>query len=629
MVKVLESIEKYILYIIIFLVPISVLGVFANPFEVPKLAVLTFGVILLLLAFSLRALFKGNTESPVSNFDLPVILLALVYLAAGILRTSNKMEAFFVPGVASVVISGALIYFFLNRVDGLKKIATSILTVSGAILSLVSLLAYSGILAKASFLPNYARSLYFNLAGGYLPELLTLSVILPLTIGLTLREKENVKRIFYAVCALVIVGGIALSLYNVLPGKPGNPTLPPYQTSWAVTVDTLKSSPLLGVGPGNYLTAFNRLRPLSFNQTDLWPIRFSTASSFVLTLITETGLLGMVAFGLLFWQAVKAFQKRGNLFSLVSLALSFASLFLLPGTTVIVFLFFVLLALNANESERKLNLTLGALPILIAGITLSYFIGRAFYGEFQYKSALDALVANDGRTTYETLRSAINTNPYVDRYHASYAQVTIALARGLAQKQELTEDDKNTIAQLIQQAIREAKATAALNQARSANWEILARTYQSIMPFAKGADQFAIQTFTQAVALDPFNPNLRIALGGVYFALGNYDEAIKAFGSAVTVKNDLANAHYNLSAAYREKGEITKAIDEMNIVLGLVEKDSPDFELATTELDALKKRLPSTDEATSNLTPPLPAEEQVITPPLELPEEANPPATNQ
>ena len=99
----------------------------------------------------------------------------------------------------------------------------------------------------------------------------------------------------------------------------------------------------------------------------------------------------------------------------------------------------------------------------------------------------------------------------------------------------------------------------------------------------------------------------------------------KMFSTAVTVKNDLLNAHYNLSAAYHEKGEVQKAIDEMNIVLSLVEKDSPDFELATGELGALKKRLPSTEEGTNNLVPPLPAGEPVITPPLELPEDSSPP----
>ncbi|MBI4157436.1 tetratricopeptide repeat protein, partial [Candidatus Woesebacteria bacterium] len=545
MARLLDNLEKYLIYLVLFWVPLAVLGVFANPFEIPKVAVLIFGVTLLLFIFSLLALFKGSATYSVFNFDLPVFLLGITYLVSGIAQTPNKMEAFLVPGTASVIFFGAFFYLLLNHRAEAKKLIAPILTLTGAIASAVTLLAYSGVLTKVTFFPIFAQSVYFNLAGGYLPQLLMLSVILPLSIGLILQEKETIKKVFYAVSTLIIVGGVALSIFNILPGQPGKPTLPPYQTSWSIAIDTLKTSPLLGVGPGNYLTAFNRLRPISSNQTDLWAVKFSTASSFALTLITEVGLLGLAVFAFLVWQVVKIFKQKENLFSLTSLALSLIALFLLPGTTTLLFLFFVLLALNAKPGDKKLNLTLATLPILLATLGIFYLAGRGFYGEYLYRNALSALVANDGRTTYETLGRTIKTNPYVDRYHASYSQVTIALARGLAQKETLTDEDKNIISQLIQQAISEAKATASLNPTRSANWEVLARTYQAIMPFAKGADQFAIQTFSQAVALDPFNPNLRIALGGVYYALGNYDEAIKVFASAVTVKNDLANAHYN------------------------------------------------------------------------------------
>lgn len=155
------------------------------------------------------------------------------------------------------------------------------------------------------------------------------------------------------------------------------------------------------------------------------------------------------------------------------------------------------------------------------------------------------------------------------------------------------------------------------------------------MPFAQGSDNFAIQTYTQAIALNPVNPNLRISLGGIYYALGRYDEAISAFELAALAKPDLANAHYNLSAAYREKGDIDKAISEMNIVLTLVPKDSSDYNLAKSELDALEKNRPSPAPSTplraaegqGNLTPPAEAPQQVIQPPIELPSEANPPAT--
>jgi tetratricopeptide (TPR) repeat protein len=148
------------------------------------------------------------------------------------------------------------------------------------------------------------------------------------------------------------------------------------------------------------------------------------------------------------------------------------------------------------------------------------------------------------------------------------------------------------------------------------------------MAFAKGSDQFAIQTYTQAVALDPVNPNLRVALGGIYYSLGRYDDAIDAFKLAVLTKPDLANAHYNLAIAYREKKNYDGAITEMNTVLTLVAKDSPDYTLAKSTLDALEKSKPvtTTTSGTESLTTPQ-TQETIIKPPLTLPQEATPPAT--
>ena len=209
------------------------------------------------------------------------------------------------------------------------------------------------------------------------------------------------------------------------------------------------------------------------------------------------------------------------------------------------------------------------------------------------------------------MTSAIAQNPKVDRYHASLAHgygFASSLANNLSAQtgKDTIEADKSTITQLIQ-AIGEGKAVAT-NPQRSGNWEILAQIYKNIMSFATGADQFTIQTYTQAIAFDPINPNLRIALGGVYYALGRYDDAIDAFKLAVIAKPDLANAHYNLAIAYREKKNFDNAIAEMNAVLSLVEKDSPDYALAKTELDNLERNKNIKETVgTQNLNPPQPA----------------------
>ncbi len=653
MEKVLENIERYILYLTVFLVPLIILPVFPNPFGLPKLVILAFGVGLAILVKAIQTLVKGSLKISIGSFDFPVILIGVAYLVSAILRTPNKMEAFFLPGTTTVILAGVLLYLLINQLKETDKKGLGLVVFfSGVVLSLVSLFATSGILAKIPQLPTYIQSSNFNLLGGTLPTSLFLASLLPLGLGITLSEKEAVKKIFLAVSVGVVALGLAISIFNSLPGKPTSPNLTEFATTWAISIDTLKESPLWGVGPGNYLTAFNRFRPLSYNQTDLWAVRFTSGRNFYLTLLTETGLLGAAGIILLLVAIYRKSRARlADLLKLPGLSALLVLLILLalfPATTTLIVLMFILLSLATKTRKTVLNLTatpvstpeattggkyasrfpaiLISLPFIIAVLAFFFYASRALAAEVKFKKALDALVANQGTQTYDLMREAINTNPFVDRYHASYSQVNLILANAIAQNEDITDQDRATIAQLIQQAIREAKAVVTLNPQRAGNWELLASTYRAIIPFAEGADQFAVQTYNQSIVLDPINPNLRIALGGLHYALGDYDTAIRVFELATFAKPDHANAHYNLAVAYREKGDIQKSVNEITLVLSLVDRNSDDYELVRTELENLEKRLPTeAAEGTETLTPPQPAEEPVIQPPLELPEEAEPP----
>jgi tetratricopeptide (TPR) repeat protein len=412
---------------------------------------------------------------------------------------------------------------------------------------------------------------------------------------------------------------------------------PSLQTSWEIVIETLKASPVWGAGPDNYVSAFNAFRSVTYNQTNLWLARFSTAGNFYFTLITELGFAGLAAISVLLigiYRTVVTGLKQKN-WDIVPLAILVILFALFPSAPVLVFLLMAFLAIFSKSEEKSVSLAttrvpsaIIAAPILIAIIALGVFGTKAVRAELTFKKSLTALTNNDAKNTYDLMVKAVSQNPYVDRYHASLAQVEMAIATSIASNKDLTDTDRANITQLISQAINEGKATVTLNPGRSGNWEILAQIYGNIMPFAQGADQFAIQTYTQAVALDPINPNLRIALGGIYYSLGRYDEAIDAFKLAVMTKSDYANAHYNLAIAYREKKNFDGAIAEMNNVLALVVKDSPDYTLAQTTLKDLEKSKPAAIKptGTENLTPPQKTE-TVIEPPIELPKEATPPAT--
>ena len=178
---------------------------------------------------------------------------------------------------------------------------------------------------------------------------------------------------------------------------------------------------------------------------------------------------------------------------------------------------------------------------------------------------------------------------------------------------------------MIQQAIREAKNAVALNPSKVSNLENLVGVYRNLLNFVQGADSWTIASYNQAIALDPVNPNLRIALGGIYFNQKNWDDAIRLFQQAVNLKPDLANAHYNLAAGYREKGDYAKAVTSMQTVLSLLDKSSADYTKASQELVALNAT-PATPAA-SQLTQPEPLPTPKVNPPLKLDQSLSPEAS--
>ncbi|MEJ2441641.1 MAG: hypothetical protein P8Y06_01835, partial [Patescibacteria group bacterium] len=501
--NILEKIEKFILYATVFLAPLMVLTLFANPYSPTKLTILALGVSLILLIKAIRVISERSLEISTGSFDLPVLFLLIVYVVSAILKTPNKMEAFFIPGTATVVVCSTLLYFFINNLkEKGKKTLSSVVFLSGVTMVIIFLLAFSKTLALIPQLPPFIQDRFFNPLGGLLPLAIFLATIIPLGINQVVSQKEIVKKIFSGLAVLILVLTLVLAIYNILPGKPTEPRLLDFKTSWAVTIETLKESPLLGIGTNNFLTAFNRFRPLSYNLTDNWAVKVSTARKFYLTALTETGLVGMAAIililSIVFRMAKKQIKERklttetAFLISLIILLILFA---FFTATPINIMLFFILLALVSKSRSTTLNFSsqaaeksnnplasripslLVVLPVIAVLIIFTIFSSRVLIAEVKYRKALDALIINDGLTTYETLRETVNTNPYVDRYHATYSQVNLALANSLALNEDLTDQDRSTIAQLVQQAIEEAKATVSLNVTRAGNWEVLARTY--------------------------------------------------------------------------------------------------------------------------------------------------------
>jgi Tfp pilus assembly protein PilF len=500
------------------------------------------------------------------------------------------------------------------------------------------------------------------------------------------KNKKNKKSLilntFYLIPTLI---ALSLTLYSLLKPISTNLNqspfisnlLPPFRISWYAAVEILKNpvTAFFGVGVDNFASIFTRVKDIAYNQSNLWQVfSFNFSRSAILHLFTETGFLGLLAFSLFLFSVLKQLISTNLHQSQLispnlhlspsisidlhqSLSISFIYLLiclvLFPPSLITWFLLFVVIGLEGAKMSVSNDLDLSFLLPLYLGIVLfsfifltgfGYLLGRSYAAEIYFKKALDGMVKNDAKQTYDNMRQAIILNPYIERFRLNFSQLNLLLANNIAAKAgqpqgkdqkpyQLTEQDRQNISQAIQAAIAEGKAAITLNPQKAQNWENLAQIYRNIINTAQGADVWTVSSYQRAIVADPQNPVYRLNLGGVYYSLGNFEEASKIFEQAVVLKPDWPNAYYNLAWANFQKQKYQEAVSAMENVIRLLDpkKDKNDYEKAKKELEEFKKKLPqeekqATEEGKTQPKLTLPSPIPTTTPQIQLPKEASPEA---
>lgn len=448
------------------------------------------------------------------------------------------------------------------------------------------------------------------------------------------QERQNIgNSVAFTVVSIIILIGLLLSTYKLFTSSPqtGGLIVLPFETGFqtafaSISQDTgrVLQGLLFGSGFGTYVTDFARYKQPAFNlNQNLWALTFFRSSSFVLELLATTGVLGLLTFLFLLFRIIK--QKR--VFILFSLAI-IASL-LAPFSFIIQSLFFILLALliamqgtdpEPNQARlfdvelqlvalKKGLITFDTSPskeksavlpsiffviIFIMVGLIGYFGIRYFVSDVIFQQSLIAASQNNGSLTYSKQANAIAIFPYRDAYYRIFSQTNLALANSLAASQPKGStpgaQTQQTIFTLIQQSINSGRAATTYGPQTMLNWQNLSSIYRSLIGFGQNADSFAILAAQQTIALDPNNPQEYINLGGVYYQLGQWDNAIRQFQIAATLKPDYANAYYNLGHALQEKGNLNDAISQYQIVKRLVANDTTNLNKITKEIEDLQKR---------------------------------------
>ena len=248
------------------------------------------------------------------------------------------------------------------------------------------------------------------------------------------------------------------------------------------------------------------------------------------------------------------------------------------------------------ESEHSNLLPWGFL--IIVGV-FSFMIGivsiRFLASDYLFQKSLVAAGKNDAQNTYKLQTDAIRMFPQRDGYHRIFSQINLSIANNLAQSipqgTTPTAEQQQTIYQLIQQSINSGRNATTISPQNSVNWQNLSSIYRALIGFGQNADQFALLSNQQAIALDKNNPQQYIAYGGIFYQLGQWDNAIRQFTIAATLKPDFANAYYNLGHALEEKGELESALTQYQTVRQLVANDKNSVDLIDKEITAIKVRI--------------------------------------
>lgn len=612
-----EKLPQVLLYALLGITPLLFLPFTADFFEINKLALLFIVSACVAISWVAQSIIKQTVRITVSPLTLPTLAYVGAFLVSTFIATPYAFEALTGRGVVLFSLAAIILFGTTVQKEYSSKLYLWVLTATAGILSVVAVLEAFGF--GLSNLLNWALKIQLPTKGGFSPTgsplsgLMFLLPVVVIQLVELISAKTKQTRILHGVTTAVLTIGVLAHVFVMLPGKPGQPIFTPFSLSWSIAVDSIKQAKtaLIGFGPESYSVAFTQYRPVTLNITNYWNVLFTSSHSEILHLVSTLGILGAITWIVLLLSILRIalpIKKETRSMSIMVVILILEQ-FVLPSTTintVVLLVTATMLAIKLKQAKDERTsdillhlfairiiapgtadkvqqhlasraLAIGIALAVLAGLgTSAYFLGRVYAADLLMYQSLRAAQANDGKLTYELQGKVVNLVPLSDRYRRAFASTNFLIAENLADNPAATDQDRNTIPQLIQQSIREAKAATELDNRKTLNWQTLATIYRALINVAQGADQWSIAAYVRAIQTDPTNPMLRLDLGGVYVSMQNYEQAIRLFQQAAELKPDWPNAHFNLANAYKLKGEKQLALDALKQTQQLLPMDSPE-----------------------------------------------------
>lgn len=618
-------------------------------FTFPKQILVVFSSLGLLILWALKCIADKKVNLLNTPLNIPVFAFVVVTILSTVFSVSFLDS---LVQMIPVALLGVFFFALINFIQDKSSYAAVLMSliIGTSISAAFSIFAKFGIY----ILPyEQTKNVFFNTFGAPVQYIAFLTPILVLCVasifnivksGKISKIGSNATSILHFVSTLIIVAAILIAALQIVQ-TPDKPILLPFNNGFQIAfasisqdASRLAQSLLLGSGYGTFATDFTRFVNNSFNVNSYWNLTFSFSSSYVLELIATTGVLGLFSFAFIIVNFIKSKKSLSHPLFLATLSV-FALSLIIPFSYSIVFLLFGLLGLYVahrsiegakgfenveinmiafkkglitftedRPTSRKEGIVLPFIMLVLAiGITLYvcfYLIGggnnpRKGYvnlvvSDIKFAKSLTRESLQNGINTFNLQTEAINEFPYRGDYHRLFSQINLALAANIVASQQgktPTEEVQRNIIGLLQQSINSSRQAVTLSPYTTANWQNLGQIYRNLIGVGQNAEQFAVASYNQAIALNPANPGLRIEMGGIYYQLQQWDLALNQFNLAAGLKNDYANAYYNIGKTYEQKGELQLALSEFQKVSQLVANDTANTNLINQEIKAVEDKI--------------------------------------
>jgi tetratricopeptide (TPR) repeat protein len=396
---------------------------------------------------------------------------------------------------------------------------------------------------------------------------------------------------------------------------------PSASATWDIAKAALKDRLFFGSGPATFLLDYNLFRDSALNQTDFWAVKFFHGSSFVLTSLATTGIVGVLALLALVVMTLIGFVRamfRDARIDPVRLAIFAALVFgfvmwaLYASTwtsNLLLFMFAGLfLARHSHEGAHEEDISwwrihpraigisspsfmfvasLASIFLMVLGVIGIYYVSQKYVAEVYFARGL--AVANSGGDLEQAqsfFSRASRIDGKDDRYVRAEAQILFARLQGVIQQAATRQDPalQQSFQSLLSQAIDRARLAQSLNPGDPQNWSTLALVYEAVIPYVEGSDKFSIDSYDAASKFDPLNPafffdsgRIRVGIGDFMFVRANNAsgearsamlrdrdallvQAQEKFEEALRLKPDYAPAHFLLAQVFDRKGDLNSAI---------------------------------------------------------------------